>query len=159
RDQIGRPGGAGDVLERPAGSAVLHPLVGDGVVALAGAGRGGEGLALLGRAGDRRRRDGRRAGEGGIGSAAGRAGGGAVAVGGGGRRLDREALVGRLDQVGRAGGPGDILEGAAGPVVLQPLVGDGVVRIARARRGGEGLALLRRAGDRRRRDGRLTGEG
>src|SRR5206468_3766132 len=71
--------------------------------------------------------------------------------GGGGDDVDRGALVALLDDIGRAGGARNV------EPVLLPLIGDRIVGLAGAGAGAEGLALLRGAGDQRRRHaGRLV---
>src|SRR6202007_2647930 len=118
--------------------------------ALAGARRGGQRLAFLGRAGDQRR--GHRGG--GIehrrGRGAGGRGGDAVLVGGGGHHLDQVGLIGFGDQIAGAGGAGDVAVGRPAIGGDLPLIGDRVVALAGARRGGQRLAFLGRAGDQRR---------
>src|SRR6202007_2690992 len=135
-DQVGRAAadGGGVAVGR------AEPLVADGVVALAGGGRSGEGRPLLdrprnGRGGHRRGRVQHLGGGG-----AGGADGGAVVVGGRGHRLEGEALVAFLDQVGRAAADG----GGVAVGRAEPLVADGVVALAGGGRSGEGRPLLDR---------------
>src|SRR6185437_9172591 len=120
-----------------------EPLVGDGVVAVAGGCRGGQRLAFLGGARDQRRRYRRRGIDHRGRRQAGRRRGEVLLVGRGGDHLEGRAFVGFLDQVGRAGADrGGVVVGRA-----EPLVGDGVVAVTRRGRGGQRLAFLGSAAD------------
>src|SRR6185312_17267640 len=121
-DQVGRarPDRGGVVVGR------AEPLVGDGVVAVTRRGRGGQRLAFLDDAADQRRRY-RRCGVDHRGRRqAGRRRGEVLLVGRGRHHLEGRALVGFLDQIGRARTDrGGVVVGRA-----EPLVGDGVVAVA-----------------------------
>src|SRR6185312_12263115 len=138
-DQVGRarPDRGGVVVGR------AEPLVGDGIVAVAGRGRGGQRLAFLGGARDQRRRYRRRGVDHRGGRQAGPGHRQTLFVGRRGDHLEGRALVGLLDQVGRAGADrGGVVVGRA-----EPLVGDGVVAVAGGCRGGQRLAFLGGARD------------
>src|SRR4029077_12484149 len=127
-----------------------EPLVGDPIVGLAGGRRSAQRRALLRRAGDRRLRDGRSGVDHRRRRGAGLRGGEALLIGGGGDDFDLEALVAFLDLIGRARAD----RGCETVGRAEPLVGDPIVGLAGGRRSAQRRALLRRAGDRRLRDGR-----
>src|SRR5207248_1040035 len=113
-----------------------EPLIGDGVVALSGAGRGAERLAFLcggsgvvrGQARSRIER--RRGGGAGLDRRQ------ALLIGRRRHHVERVAFIALADEIAGAGRALDV------DAVALPAIGDGVVALPGARRGGERLAFL-----------------
>src|SRR5207248_1887963 len=112
-DEIAGAGGALDVDATPL------PLIGDGVVALSGARRGGERLAFLCRAGDDRRGHARRRIEHRGGGGAGLDRRQALLIGRRRHHVEGVAFIALADEIAGAGGALDV------DAIALPLIGDG----------------------------------
>src|SRR6266571_5098948 len=160
-NQVGRAGGAGDVVRGQAAVGRGLPLIGErGFARLVGDRHRRQRLPFLRRAIDRHRQ-GRRLVNDRTGRIAGRNRGDRVAVGvvRGDNHLDLVALVALGNQVGRAGGAGDVVRGQAAVGRGLPLIGErGFARLVGDRHRRQRLPFLRRAIDRHRQGRRLVND-